>query len=71
MDQGTDKWPYGLNMTVHEAACVIEALATKCSTTQNESRDLRYENNSLREKTCELELRVSNIERNIKQEGER
>lgn len=69
MDLGTDKWPYGLNMTVYEAACVIEALATKCSAAQRESNDLRYENNSLRDKTFELESRVSTIERKIEKEG--
>ena len=68
MDMGTDKWPYGINMTVYEAACVIEALATKCSAAKNESDDLRYENNSLRDRTHELETRVSNIERKINRE---
>lgn len=63
MDMATDKWPFCLNMTVYEAVSVIEALATKCTAARNEANDLRYENNSLREKTNDLDSRVRLIER--------
>ena len=69
MDLGTDKQPFCLDMTVYEAGCVIEALATKCTAARNEANDLRYENNGLRDRMSEIESRVSGIERTIKKEG--
>ena len=68
MDLGKDKAPFYLDMTVFEAGCVIEALATKCVAARNEANDLRYENNGIRDKVREIESRVSGIERMLKRE---
>lgn len=66
MEAATDKWPYMINMTVYEAASVIEALAAKCTAAQKEADDVRYENNSIRETVRDLEQKVAALERRVK-----
>ena len=66
MDAATDKWPYVLDMAVYEAACVMEALAAKCTVAKNEANDVRYENNSIREKVSDLQQKVAALERRAK-----
>lgn len=65
MDLGIDKWPYCLDLTALEVQCVIEALATKATEEKRKSRELEYENNSLSNRTTELESRVGKIERSL------
>ena len=65
MDMDVDKWPFVLNLTAIEAGCIMEALATKAAEDRSKARDLEYENNSLRNRTTELESRVGKIEMSL------
>lgn len=70
MNMDVDKWPFVLNLTAIEAGCIMEALATKAAEDRSKARDLEYENNSLRNRTADLETRVRIIEQSIKKEDE-
>lgn len=65
MDMDVDKWPFVINLTAIEAGCIMEALATKATEDRSKARDLEYENNSLRNRTTELESRVGKIEMSL------
>ena len=65
MNMDVDKWPFVLNLTAFEAGCIMEALATKATEDRRKAQDLEYENNSLRNRTTELESRVGKIERSL------
>ena len=69
MNMDVDKWPFVLNLTAIEAGCIMEALATKATEDRRKAQDLEYENNSLRNKTDDLEQRVREIELSITKEG--
>jgi len=65
MNMDVDKWPFVLNLTAIEAGCIIEALATKATEDRRKAQDLEYENNSLLNRTTELESRVGKIEMSL------
>ena len=65
MNMDVDKWPFVLNLTAIEAGCIMEALATKAAEDRSKARDLEYENNSLLNRTTELESRVGKIEMSL------
>ena len=69
IDYGRDKIAMIVNLTVHEAQSVIEALATKATEAEAQARDFEYENNSLSNRTTDLESRVRKIEESIYKEG--
>jgi len=57
-----DKIPVIANLSVIEIQSVIEALATKATKEKEQAREVGYENNSLRNRTADLETRVRIIE---------
>ena len=65
MNMDVDKWPFVLNLTAIEAGCIMEALATKATEDRRKAQDLEYENNSLCNRTTELESRVGKIEMSL------
>lgn len=64
-----DKIPVLVNLTVTEAQSVIEALATKATKEAERAREFESENNSLSDRTYDLENRVRIIEQSINKEG--
>ena len=64
-----DKIPMLVNLTVREAQSVIEALATKATAEAAQAREFEIENNSLINRTTDLESRVREIELAIDKEG--
>ena len=65
MNLDVDKYPFVLNLTAIEAGCIMEALATKATEDRRKALDLEYENNSLRNRTTELESRVDKLEMSL------